>query len=255
MARGYFSNLPNINYVSRTTDRSSNDEYIAVKNLFKRGRLRSDLSSVFTAFNDYVIGEDLRPSQVANELYGDPRLDWVVLTCNNIISVKDEWPLGSNNFRKFLMDKYGDDENLNQIHHYETTFMVDNYARIVIPSGLKVDSNYDFSFLAYNASYQQELSYSSGVANTNLPTAASVDSVGTAKDASGNVIRNNNVKKVTNLDYETDLNNSKRRIKVLKKDYLDVVYNDMKRIFKYKQSSQFKTTYLKEAHNPRLSGA
>ena len=71
----------------------------------------------------------------------------------------------------------------------------------------------------------------------------------------GNVIRNNNVKKVTNLDYETDLNNSKRRIKVLKRDYLDVVYNDMKKIFKYKQSSQFKTTYLKQAHNPRLSGS
>ena len=77
------------------------DHCLYWKNLFKRGRLRSDLSSVFTAFNDYVIGEDLRPSQVANELYGDPRLDWVVLTCNNIINIRDEWPLGSVEFRKF----------------------------------------------------------------------------------------------------------------------------------------------------------
>jgi len=254
MARGYFSQLPNINYVSRTTDRSSNDEYIQVKNLFKRGRLRSDLSSIFTAFNDYVVGEDLRPAQVANELYGDPRLDWVVLTCNNIISVRDEWPLGSNDFRNFLMGKYGSDEELNKIHHYETLFMVDNYSRIVIPSGLKVDSNYDFNFVAYNAEYQQEVNYSSGVANTNLPDAVSVDSVGTAKDASGNTIQNKNVKSVTNLEYETELNNAKRRIKVLKIDYLDVVYNDMKKIFKYKDSSQFKNTYLKQAYNPRLSG-
>ena len=254
MARGYFSHLPNINYVSRTTDRSSNDEFIQVKNLFKRGRLRSDLSSVFTAFNDYVIGEDLRPSQVANELYGDPRLDWVVLTCNNIINIRDEWPLGSVEFRKFLLDKYGDDENLNQIHHYETTFMVDNYARIVIPSGLKVDSNYDFSFLAYNAEYQQEVSYSGGISNTSLSDAASVDSVGTAKDASGNTILNSNLTAETNLDYETDINDSKRRIQVLKMDYLDIVYNDMKRIFKYKDSSQYKTSKLKQAHNPRLSG-
>ena len=31
--QGYFSYLPNINYVSRSTDRSSNDEFIQVKNI------------------------------------------------------------------------------------------------------------------------------------------------------------------------------------------------------------------------------
>ena len=132
--------------------------------------------------------------------------------------------------------------------------MVDNYAIIVIPSGLKVDSNYDFSFLAYNAEYQQEVSYSGGISNTSLSDAASVDSVGTAKDASGNTILNSNLTAVTNLDYETDINDSKRRIQVLKMDYLDIVYNDMKRIFKYKDSSQYKTSKLNQAHNPRLSG-
>ena len=146
MARGYFSNLPNINYVSRTTDRSSNDEYIAVKNLFKRGRLRSDLSSVFTAFNDYVIGEDLRPEQVANELYGDPRLDWVVLTCNNIINIRDEWPLGSVEFRKFLLDKYGSHEEMHKVHHYETKEIKDSDGVIMVPQGLHVASDYSITY-------------------------------------------------------------------------------------------------------------
>ena len=255
MARGYFSHLPNINYVSRTTDRSSNDEFIPVKNLFKRGKLRDDLASVFTAFNDYVIGEDIRPEMIALELYGDPRLDWILLTVNNIISVRDEWPLGTDDFRNFLLDKYGSDEKLAEVHHYETTYMLDNYSRIVIPNGLKVDSNYDFNFIAYNAQYQQEISYSGGLSNTSLPTAASIDDKGTAKDASGNTILNKNIKPVSNLEYETDINNGKRRIKVLKLEYVDVVYNDMKRIFKYKNSSQYKTPYMKESHNPRLSGA
>tara|TARA_B100000287_G_scaffold424243_1_gene468575 strand:- start:513 stop:1280 length:768 start_codon:yes stop_codon:yes gene_type:complete len=255
MARGYFSHLPNINYVSRTTDRSSNDEFIPVKNLFKRGKLRDDLASVFTAFNDYVIGEDIRPEMIALELYGDPRLDWIILTVNNIISVRDEWPLGTDDFRKFLLDKYGSDEKLAEVHHYETTYMLDNYSRIVIPNGLKVDSNYDFNFVAYNAQYQQEISYSGGLANTSLPPAVTIDDKGTAKDASGNTILNKNIKPVSNLEYETDINNGKRRIKVLKLEYVDVVYNDMKRIFKYKNSSQYKTPYMKESHNPRLSGA
>ena len=255
MARGYFSHLPNINYVSRTTDRSSNDEFIPVKNLFKRGKLRDDLASVFTAFNDYVIGEDIRPEMIALELYGDPRLDWIILTVNNIISVRDEWPLGTDDFRKFLLDKYGNDEKLAEVHHYETTYMLDNYSRIVIPNGLKVDSNYDFNFVAYNAQYQQEISYSGGLANTSLPPAVTIDDKGTAKDASGNTILNKNIKPVSNLEYETDINNGKRRIKVLKLEYVDVVYNDMKRIFKYKNSSQYKTPYMKESHNPRLSGS
>ncbi len=255
MARGYFSHLPNINYVSRTTDRSSNDEFIPVKNLFKRGKLRDDLASVFTAFNDYVIGEDIRPEMIALELYGDPRLDWIILTVNNIISVRDEWPLGTDDFRKFLLDKYGSDEKLAEVHHYETTYMLDNYSRIVIPNGLKVDSNYDFNFVAYNAQYQQEISYSGGLANTSLPPAVTIDDKGTAKDASGNTILNKNIKPISNLEYETDINNGKRRIKVLKLEYVDVVYNDMKRIFKYKNSSQYKTPYMKESHNPRLSGA
>ena len=60
---------------------------------------------------------------------------------------------------------------------------------------------------------------------------------------------------VTLLEYEQDIDNGKRRIKVLKKDYLDTVYNDMKNIFKYKKSSQYRTPFLKEAHNPRLSGS
>ena len=78
--------------------------------------------------------------------------------------------------------------------------------------------------------------------------------MGTARDASGKTILNSNLTAVTNLDYETDINDGKRRIQVLKMDYLDIVYNDMKRIFKYKDSSQYKTSKLKQAHNPRLSG-
>ena len=92
--------------------------------------------------------------------------------------------------------------------------MLDNYSRIVIPNGLKVDSNYDFNFVAYNAQYQQEISYSGGLANTSLPPAVTIDDKGTAKDASGNTILNKNIKPVSNLEYETDINNGKRRIKV-----------------------------------------
>ena len=49
----YFSYFPNIEYVSRTTDRSSAEEYIAVKNIFRRAKIRNDFYNGATAFEDY----------------------------------------------------------------------------------------------------------------------------------------------------------------------------------------------------------
>ena len=54
--QGYFSYLPNINYVSRSTDRSSNDEFIQVKNIFRRAKIRDDMLNIVTGFDDYTIG-------------------------------------------------------------------------------------------------------------------------------------------------------------------------------------------------------
>ena len=110
--QGYFSYLPNINYVSRSTDRSSNDEFIPVKNIFRRPKLRDDMLSVVTAFDDFTIVGDGRPEQVAQKLYGDPRFDWVILIANNITKVRDQWPLSENDFRKFILDKYKTDDEL-----------------------------------------------------------------------------------------------------------------------------------------------
>ena len=89
MSKGYFSYFPEINYVSRTTDRSSNDEFIPVKNIFRRPKLRDDLENVLTAFEDYMIIANERPDQVAEAVYGDPRYDWVVLTANNITNMRE----------------------------------------------------------------------------------------------------------------------------------------------------------------------
>ena len=86
------------------------------------------------------------------------------------------------------------------------------------------------------------------------PNASYVDET-TVKDASGNVVTHDNILAVTNYEYEEDLNDSKRRIRILKEDYLNVVISDLRRIMKYKKSSQYISRGLKQAYNPRLSGA
>ena len=98
----YFTYFPEIEYVSRTTDRSSSEETIRVKNIFKRPKLRDDFASVATAFSDYMIVGDERPDQTAEGVYGDPRYDWVILTTNNITNYYEQWPLNSVDFQKYI---------------------------------------------------------------------------------------------------------------------------------------------------------
>ena len=245
----YFSYFPEIAYVSRTNDRSSSDEYIIVKNIFKRAKLRDDFYNVVTAFDDYMIISDERPDQVAEAIYGDPRYDWVVLTANNITNIRDQWPLNAQDFQKYLLSKYGSEEEFTKIHHYITEVSIDTKKRIVVPEGLRVDSNFNSQYL--DQTTRQEINYGG-----TLNSLSTIDSVGTVKDANGNVVTHDNILAVSNYEYEENLNDAKRRIKLLKKDFLNVVVSDMRSIMKYRKGTgQYITRGLKQAFNPRLSGS
>ena len=245
----YFSYFPEIAYVSRTNDRSSSDEYIIVKNIFKRAKLRDDFYNVVTAFDDYMIIADERPDQVAEAVYGDPRYDWVVLTTNNITNIRDQWPLNAQDFQKYLLSKYGSEEEFTKIHHYITEVSIDTKKRIVVPEGLRVDSNFNSQYL--DQTTRQEINYGG-----TLNSLSTIDNVGTVKDADGNVVTHDNVLAVTNYEYEENENDAKRRIKILKKDFINVMISDMRSIMKYKKGTgQYISRELKQAFNPRLSGA
>jgi hypothetical protein len=135
----YFRELPNLQVLNRTKNLISNDETLVVKNFFKRAKLREDIGSVATAFEFYFITEDERPEQIAEKIYGDPELDWVILTTNNIINLENEWPLNLDNFNKYMLDKYGSEQAYSDIHHYETISIRDSFGREVFPGGLIVD--------------------------------------------------------------------------------------------------------------------
>lgn len=139
---GYFRELPNLQILNRTKNQISNDETLIIKNFFKRAKLREDIGSVASAFEYYVITQDERPEQVAEKIYGDPELDWVILTANNIINVQDEWPMNLDSFNKYMLDKYGSEDAYNDIHHYETMSMRDSFGREVFPGGLIVDEEF-----------------------------------------------------------------------------------------------------------------
>jgi hypothetical protein len=239
---GYFSYLPNIRYISRSLDRNSIDETSDVKNIFRRARIREDQANVVFAFDEYYIPGDLRPDQLAEQVYRNPNYDWVILTANNIIDIRNEWPMDDVTFQKYLLAKYKTQSEIASVHHYETTEQLDDFSRIVIPAGLKVDSNFDMSYLERNTSRQVEVSYSNTISGT--PEATTVDNNGTARDANGKIIENLRVKAVTNYEFETNLNDSKRNIILPKKEYIPAFISDLDKIMTYDPK-------VKETINPR----
>ena len=143
MTNSYFSQVPNFDYVNRDPGSQDISNYVKVKNLFKRGRLRPDIIQDLTYFEKYtIIGND-RPDNVALQYYDDPNLDWVVLLSNNITNIQSEWPLPQSSFDEFLLEKYGTYENLHSgIHHYETLEIKNLKGGVILPGGLKTPNKW-----------------------------------------------------------------------------------------------------------------
>jgi len=217
----YFNRLPDFEYVSRLPDAQISD-YITVKNLFKKGKLREDIFQDLAFFTKYQIKGNDRPDNVAFEIYGDSSLDWLVLTCNNVINIQTEWPLPQQQFDNYLLDKYGDYNTLyNGIHHHETVEVKNSQDIVIVPAGLQVESNYSVSYYDFITDLQ--------------------------------VTRNNIVEPVTNLVYEERLEDAKRNIFLLKPRFLNVVLDDLEDMMTYREgSSQYVTETLKRADNIRL---
>ena len=87
--------------------------------------------------------------------------------------------------------------------------------------------------------------------------------VGSVTSSTGSLIRvqltgNSNtinpVRSITNYDYETKLNEGKRRIRILKPEYIGAFISEHKQIMKYERSSDYISKTLKGTYNPRISG-
>ena len=218
----YFRRLPNLDYPSLLKDRESNTDFIQTKNLFRRTKIREDLFANFMQFDKYEIVGDERPDNVSEKVYGRDDLDWVVLLSNNIVDINNEWPLSQLQLNRFLSDKYTPQE-LVSIHHYETLELRDSKNQLILPAGLVVDEDFNLEYLS-----------------------------GGQIKSTNSLVEGRPVRAVTFFDYENDLNEQKRNINVIKKDFLGMFIKDFERIMKYDKSSQYVNRKLKRTENPRI---
>ena len=215
----YFKQLPNFDYISRINERKSNRDYLEVKNLFRRPLIREDIFTNFMSFTKYKIIGDERPDQVAYNVYGDEDLDWVVLLANNIINVRDEWPMTQGDFNNYLSEKYGDTGGADLIKHYETIQIKDSKGKIFVPKGKIVDSTFKATFLDSGTNQLVEVSPIEGISYRT---------------------------------YEERLQDDKRNINILESRFLSYVIDEVETLLDYEPSSEYINPKLKRGSNPNL---
>ena len=224
----YFSFIPNIEYDTKPISYPfSESDYITVKNFFRRYKISDDLFGYATFYKKYSLQDNVSLEVIANDYYGSPFYDWVIILTNNFINPLFSFPLDNYTLDKYIEDTYGlDDQGINnaysKIHHYETIETksgrkVDGLDVLALKGGLTVDKNF----------YDSPFTYSDGSQTTTVP---------------GNTVS----KAVTAYEHEVAENEKKREIYILKLDYFNIFVEEFKQGNLYSDSTGFISKRLKQ---------
>lgn len=194
----YFSYLPNIK-VGVPEANSSLKNYVEVKNLFRRVKVRAEALRNLTYFEKYSIPGDDKPYNVSYNFYKTPDYEWVILLLNDITNVYSQWPLSQREFEFMIREKYGPQGEL-ETHHWETKEIKDLQGNIVVPAGMVVDQG-----------------FTKRLGNTIV---------------SGDRL----VERITNYEHEVRLNEEKRDIYLPYPDRIFAITNELTRILSYERS-------------------
>jgi len=214
----YFRQLPNLDYPSLLNDKTGSGDTVRVKNLFRRVKIREDFLQSLVVFNKYKIVGDDRPDNVAEKLYGNADLDWTVLLANNIIDIKNDWPMTEYDLNVYLNEKYTEDQ-LVKIHHYETIEFRDLNNQLITPAGKIVDENFVVEYLK-----------------------------------GSQIQRVSPIRSVSYFEWEVQKNDDKRNINVIQDEYISTIVEEFEQITRYDRSSQYVNERLKRTENIRITG-
>jgi len=195
----YFSIVPNIRVGYPGSKNTWDQEYVVMKNIFRRTTMDFSKNKAVMTFEKYVIFGDDKPYQVSQRIYGSPKYEWVILLTNNIVNVYSQWPKSNDEFDIYFRKKYG--TNIEGLYHYVTK-KVEYQGIEVVEEGTVVDVDYKFT----------------------LPN--------------GTVIGSDSlVRPVSNYEYEYTKNEEKRSIYLINPFVIDDFIVEMERLLRYQFSS------------------
>lgn len=198
----YFDHFPKTVY--NLGDQNSLDSII---NLTVNYTFIGDLLKNTSAYYEYTIADGDTPEIVSHKIYGTPYYHWLILKINNIVDVNNDWPMDSKTFDTFISQKYTSmAAAMSNIHSYnkiETTITLSN-KQIISQEIIEIDSD------DYTALSPSEINY-------------------TLKDNTAiQIVTTKNTK--SDYQYEFDLNESKRNIKMLRQDFINPIIQEFHRI-------------------------
>lgn len=105
----YFETFPRVFYNNKDS-----------KNILSRSAMTSSALNKYGVFYLYRVRDFERPDTIAFDYYGDSKYTWLVLMANDILDPYHDWPLNDENFKSYMIQKYGTlRSSMSSIHHYE----------------------------------------------------------------------------------------------------------------------------------------
>ena len=237
----YFKHFPDLLYQSPLSHKNSSGDYVMIKNIFRRTKLKDYLAGNVSLFNKYIIEDGERPDTISESLYGSSQFDFVVVLVAGITNINQQWPVQDYQIYDIALDMYGSEEKMNEIHHYETYENKDSQGRQILPPNLIVDKDFkmDGSALRFGTN---RFTLISQAGNTQLDDKNQYT-----------VLTDNIARPVTNFENEIEINEKNRQIDVLQRGYLTTFVNDLRDIVRYDRHSRFINGNLSSTENTYLT--
>src|ERR1017187_7509567 len=95
----------------------------AIRDILHRGRFLPKVLKNILVMYPYVVQDGETPEIIAAKLYGSPQYHWIVLLCNDIVNLWQEWPLSYDQFVAYLNTTYGNIPTAQTtVHHYQDQY-------------------------------------------------------------------------------------------------------------------------------------
>ena len=192
----YFEYLPDVQVRTSSYRTNNVDPYKLAKNIFRRIKIRENLDDIILGFNQYTIKNNQRPDQVSLEIYGTMEYDWVVLLTNNIINLYDEWPMSEDELERYIDSEY--EEDADSVHHWVTQKITDTRGRTLLRDGRIVSEDFSYTRPDGTAIPKEDL-----------------------------------VRPISVYDYESEKNDYKRNIYLLRKEYVSGFIEEFSNLVDY----------------------
>lgn len=215
----YFNYFPKTVY--EITDEPSLD--IAV-NLTTNYSIYIDSVDNSAIYYEYTIADYDSIETVSYKVYGEPGYHWVIMRLNNINDIKTDWPLDNKSLMlsiesKYSTEEYADTANTDvtgiqwAMANYKSFYKVETQQ--LSGSGLSLDP------------LTEKIEIDSNTYNT-LSSSSSTFSLDTGVTIKIDVSKD----RLTYFDYEINLNEQKRNIKVLKPEFIPSIKEEFTRIMR-----------------------